>query len=111
MRGYNGDESNTFMNGTPLENLDNGFSPFGLWGGLNEVTRNRDMVISLNPSSFAFGGLGTTTNIDSRASKQRKQTQISYAFSNRLFQHRTSFTHSTGISKKGWAFTFSGSRR
>ncbi|CAN5440703.1 TonB-dependent receptor [soil metagenome] len=111
IRGYDADLSETYMNGIPITNLDNGFTPFGLWGGLNDVMRNRDMTIGLRPSTFAFGDLGTTTSIDARASKQRKQTSFSYALSNRSYDHRWMLTHSTGMNKKGWAFTFSGSRR
>ena len=111
IRGYDADHFSTFMNGVPMENLDNGFTPFGLWGGLNDVMRNKDFSLALRPNTFAFGELGSAINIDSRASKQRKQTEFGYAYSNRNYTHRWSFTHSTGISKKGWAFTFSGSRR
>ncbi|QEC69780.1 TonB-dependent receptor [Panacibacter ginsenosidivorans] len=111
IRGYDADLSATFMNGIPITNLDNGFTPFGLWGGLNDVMRNRDMAIGLRPGTFAFGAPGTSTSIDARASKQRKQTSFSYAYSNRSYNHRWMLTHSTGINKKGWAFSFSGSRR
>lgn len=111
MRGYDADLFSTYMNGIPMENLDNGFTPFGLWGGLNDVLRNRDISIGLRYNTFAFGDIGSNTNIDSRASKQRKQTSISYAYSNRNYNHRMMLTHSTGLSKKGWAFTVSGSRR
>ncbi|HRH60692.1 MAG TPA: TonB-dependent receptor, partial [Chitinophagaceae bacterium] len=62
-------------------------------------------------STFAFGDIGSTMHIDARASKQRKQTSFSYAYSNRSYDHRLMLTHSTGMSKHGWAFTFSGSRR
>ena len=34
IRGYDNDLFSTFMNGIPMDNLDNGFTPFGLWGGL-----------------------------------------------------------------------------
>lgn len=111
IRGYDADLFSTYMNGIPMENLDNGFTPFGLWGGLNDVMRNRDVSYGLRNSTFAFGDIGSNTNIDSRASKQRKQTSLSYAYSNRNYNHRVMFTHSTGLSKKGWAFTISGSRR
>ena len=60
---------------------------------------------------FAFGDIGNTTNIDVRASKQRQQTSLTYAYSNRTYDQRLAFTKSTGITKKGWAFTVSGSRR
>lgn len=111
MRGYDQDMFSTFMNGIPMENLDNGFTPFGLWGGLNDVLRNRDLSIGLKANTFTFGDIGTNTFIDSRASKQRAQTSLSYAYSNRNYRHRAMLTHSTGLNKKGWAFTFSGSRR
>ncbi len=32
IRGYDNDHFSTFMNGIPMDNLDNGFTPFGLWG-------------------------------------------------------------------------------
>jgi len=111
IRGYDADLFSTYMNGIPMENLDNGFTPFGLWGGLNDVMRNRDVSQGLRYNTFAFGDIGSTTNIDSRASKQRKQTSLSYAYSNRTYNHRTMLTHSTGLNKNGWAFTVSGSRR
>jgi hypothetical protein len=111
MRGYDGEMFTTFINGVPMENLDNGFTPFGLWGGLNDVMRNRDITMGLRPSSFTFGDIGSNTNIDVRASKQRKQTSFSYAISNRNYRHRAMLTHSTGLNKKGWAFSLSGSIR
>ncbi|WP_207496261.1 TonB-dependent receptor [Aridibaculum aurantiacum] len=111
LRGYDNDLNTTFMNGIPMDNLDNGFTPFGLWGGLNDVMRNRELNLGLRPNTFAFGDIGSNTNIDARASRQRKQTSFGYALSNRAYTHRFNFTHSTGISKKGWAFTVSGSRR
>ncbi len=111
VRGYDGDNFSTYMNGIPMENLDNGFTPFGLWGGLNDVLHNKSLSIGLHYNTTAFGDVGSTTSIDTRASKQRKQTQFGYAYSNRNYTHRFSLTHSTGLSKNGWAFTFSGSRR
>ncbi|MFN8245917.1 MAG: TonB-dependent receptor [Ferruginibacter sp.] len=111
IRGYDADFFSTYMNGMPMENLDNGFTPFGLWGGLNDVLRNRDYAHGLRPTPYAFGDLGGLTYLDTRASYQRKQTSINYAISNRNYVHRMMVTHSTGLNKKGWAFSFSGSRR
>ena len=111
IRGYDSDLSAVFMNGISMDNLDNGFTPFGVWGGLNDVMRNRDVSIGLRPNTFAFGDIAITNSIDTRASKQRKQTEVGYGVSNRNFVHRIDLTHSTGISKKGWAFSFTGTRR
>ncbi len=111
IRGYDSDLFSTNMNGVPMENLDNGFTPFGLWGGLNDVLHNKQYSPGLQSTKFAYGGLGGSTFIDTRASKQRKQTQVGYAVSNRNYSNRISLTHSTGFNKKGWAFSFAGSRR
>lgn len=111
IRGYDNDLFSTYMNGIPMDNLDNGFTPFGLWGGLNDVMRNRDVSWGLRYNTFAFGDIGSNTNIDSRASRQRAQTSLSYAMSNRNYNNRVMITHSTGLSKRGWAFSLSGSRR
>ena len=111
LRGYDADLFSTYMNGVPMENLDNGFTPFGLWGGLNDVMRNRENTLGLRTTTFGYGDIGGATSYDTRASHQRKQTNFNYAISNRNYVHRFIITHSTGLSKKGWAFTFSGSRR
>ncbi|HMK04188.1 MAG TPA: TonB-dependent receptor [Ferruginibacter sp.] len=111
IRGYDADQFGTYINGVPMENLDNGFTPYGQWGGLNDVLRNRESTIGLTPTTFAYGEMGGLTSFDTRASHQRKQTSINYALSNRNYSNRIMFTHSTGLNSKGWAFSFSGSRR
>jgi hypothetical protein len=111
IRGYDADLFSTFMNGVPMENLDNGFTPYGQWGGLNDVLRTRDVSLGLRAVKFGFGSLGGATAMDTRAFKQWKQTKFSYSLSNRNYVHRFMITHSTGLNKKGWAFSFSGSRR
>jgi TonB dependent receptor len=110
-RGYDADLNTTYMNGVQMENLDNGFTPFGLWGGLNDIVRNRQNNYGIQANTYGFGGVGGANTIDTRAFKQRKQTSISYALSNRNYVHKFAITHSTGFNKKGWAFSVSGSRR
>ena len=111
IRGYDADLFSTYMNGVPMETLDNGFTPFGLWGGLNDVLRNRDQSHGLRATPYAIGDLGGLNTFDTRASRQRKQTSINYASSNRNYNNRIMVTHSSGLTKKGWAYTVSGSRR
>lgn len=111
LRGYDADLFGTYMNGAPMENLDNGFTPYGLWGGLNDVLRNKDNTLGLRPTTYAYGEIGGTNYLDTRASYQRKQTSVNYAISNRNYNNRLMITHSTGLNKKGYAFSFSASRR
>ena len=111
IRGYDADLFTTYMNGVPMENLDNGFTPYGLWGGLNDVLRTRQNTTGLQSAKYGAGDLGGSTFLDTRAFRQRKQTTINYAVSNRNYTNRFYITHSTGFNKKGWAFSVSGSRR
>ncbi|WP_153799389.1 TonB-dependent receptor [Foetidibacter luteolus] len=111
IRGYDADMFGVYINGLPMDNLDNGAAPWSLWGGLNDILRNREQNLGLGNNSFSFGDIGATTFIDARAAKQRKQTSLGYAWSNRSYTHRVMLTHSTGLTKRGWAFTLSASRR
>ena len=111
MRGYNADLFSTQVNGMQMNNLDDGNTQWNLWSGLNDVTRNTQMVLGLKPGEQSFGNIGNAVSIDMRASKQRAQTQFSYAFSNRSFTHRWTMTKAIVMNKKGWAFAFSGSWR
>ena len=110
-RGYDADLFSTYINLVPINSLDNGYTSFAQFSGLNDVLRNTDASYGLRYNSFAFGNIGSTVYIDARAGKQRKQTTISYANSNRNYAHRCTFTTSTGMNRKGWAFSFSASRR
>lgn len=104
LRGYVG-QNNVYLNGVDFSGLDNGFVPFGIWGGLNNVMRSRQTFYGLSSSDFAVGSIGLNTNIDLRASAQWAQTQIGYALSNRNYNHRLTFSHGSGFNKKGWAYS------
>ncbi len=111
VRGYDSDYSLVYMNGIPVNDPESGFQSWSAWGGLNDVTRNRESRHGMVPTDFSFGGLGGATNINVRASQARKGTRVSYAATNRTYSNRVMFTHATGLNDKGVAFTLSGSRR
>lgn len=111
VRGYDSDYSLLYINGVPVNDPESGFAAWSSWGGLNDVTRNRESRNGLTPTDFSFGGLGGATSINTRASQQRKGTRVSYASTNRTYTNRVMFTHSTGLMENGMAYTVSGSRR
>ncbi len=111
IRGFDSENTLTYLNGIPMNKLENGRVFWNAWGGLNEVTRLRDSDIGLGVLPYAFGGVGGATTIDTRASSFRKQFSVSYANSNRTYRHRLMSTYSSGLLKGGWAFVASGSRR
>ena len=111
VRGLDSRNSKVLMNGIEMNKIYDGRAQWGNWGGLNDVLRNQEFSNGLAASAFTFGGILGATNMDTRASKQRPGTRVSYSTSNRSYVHRAMATHTTGISKKGWVMTFSGSRR
>jgi len=111
IRGYDSDYSLVYMNGIMVNDPESGFASWGAWGGLNDVTRNRETRNGLTPTDFSFGGLGGASSISTRASQARVGTRVSYASTNRTYTNRLMFTHSTGLNDNGVAFTLSGSRR
>jgi hypothetical protein len=111
VRGYDAENFPTIMNGAILTDLANNRSEYNAWSGLNDVTRTRENSFGLAPVNFSFGDIGGANNIDSRASQQRKQLQVSYAISNRTYDNRLVLTYGSGLNSKGWAWSVSYSRR
>lgn len=110
-RGYDADNFGVFINGLPMNNLENGEVFWSKWGGLNDVFRFRDNTYGLDLNTFSFGELGGATNMDIVAARQRKQLSVSYAIGNRSYTHRIMATYSTGMMKNGWAISASASWR
>lgn len=111
IRGYDDDNFLTLMNGAPMTDLTSDRTLYNTWGGLNDVTRSRENSFGLEPATFAYGTVGGSNTIDSRASHQRKQLQVSYALSNRAYENRLMVTYGSGMLKNGWSYAISYSRR
>jgi hypothetical protein len=111
IRGYDSENTFIYINGVPFNELENGRVFWNAWGGLNDVFRNRETEIGLNPTAYSFGGVGGASAIDTRASSQRKQIRLTQSFSNRSYDLRTMATWSTGMMDNGWAVSVSGSHR
>ena len=111
IRGYGSEKYVVMMNGVEMNNPENNWAIWSLWGGLNDITRYQNVKNGISASQQNFGGVGGSSNIQIRASQMRKTTKLSYAFSNRSYSHRVIFTESTGLMDNGLAVTFSGSIR
>ncbi|HYG50453.1 MAG TPA: TonB-dependent receptor plug domain-containing protein [Flavobacteriales bacterium] len=111
IRGLGGENQLVMINGIPVNNLETGYAAWSNWGGLNDVTRFMEVRIGINACRYNFGGIGGYTNIDSKASSFKKGMKFSYAASNRNYHHRFMMSQSTGLTKKGWAFTYALSGR
>jgi hypothetical protein len=110
-RGYARSAQDVWVNGVPMNDVETGNASWSQWGGLNDVFRGRSNTYGLAPSDDGFGDLNGLTMFDATAANQRKQTRISYSLSNRSYRNRLMFTQSSGLSKKGWAYAVSLSKR
>lgn len=111
-RGVENRYNDVLFNGISMSKLDDGKIDFGNWGGLNDVTRYPyEFVENVGTSDFTFGNLGGVVYYNTRASSYRKGTSLTYSFADRSYNHRLMATHSTGLTRSGWALTVSGSRR
>ncbi len=110
-RGYSSDNTAIRMNGLLMNDMENGRGYWYKWGGLNDVTRNKETVYGLGESSYGFGEVGGTTNINTIAANYRPGNKLVYSYSNKSYTNRVMATHSTGLMNDGWALTMSVSRR
>jgi hypothetical protein len=111
IRGLQSENTTILFNGTHVNDAETGRAYWSTWGGLNDVTRNKDIKTGLTPNSYTFGGIGGVVFIDARASHYRKGIKATYSSANRSYRNRIIVTGSTGMMDNGWALTVSGSRR
>lgn len=111
VRGLDSDNGSVLINGIEMNKLFNGRPQWSNWGGLNDVVRNQELTVGLTPSSYNFGGILGTTNINVRASQARPGGRVTYSSSNRSYTNRLMATYASGLLKNGFAYTFSVARR
>jgi len=107
MRGYDQNYETTYINGVMFNGLERGDFNYSGLGGLNDAMRNQDEVIGLSPNSFSFGSLGSTVNINNRATVFAAGSKASVSYSNRAYKLRAQYTYATGLQPNGWAFAAS----
>ena len=66
-------------------------------GRLKRYSKKPNLSMNTHANEFQFGDLAGTTNIDMRASGQRKGGRVSYASSNRSYQGRVMGSYNSGI--------------
>ena len=102
VRGNDSKYSEVVINGISMNDPETGRPVFSNWGGLNDAFRNSVLVEGLGKTGAGFGGLGGLTAYSTRASQYRKQISLSYALSNRSYNHRAMASIGTGEMGNGW---------
>ena len=105
VRGYDSQYSDMYINGAWFNDAETGRFSYGLIGGMNDATRNKEGIGPFEINNFTFGAIGGATNINLRASQYAAGSKLTLSGANRNYILRGMFTHSTGLMKNGWAFT------
>src|SRR5690606_647512 len=111
VRGLNTENSSLLINGLEMNKIYNGRPEWINWGGLNDVMRKQDLSSGLKPSSYTFGGILGTNNIDVRASQMPESGRVTYSSSNRTYANRVMVTYTSGLLEGNWAYALSFGRR
>ena len=66
VRGYDSQYSDVYLNGIRFNDAMTGYTPWSLWSGLNDATRNQEVTSGIVASDVGLGGIGGTTNYNGR---------------------------------------------
>ena len=102
VRGNDSKYSEVMINGISMNDPETGRPVFSNWGGLNDAFRNSVLVEGIGKTDAGFGNLGGLTAYSTRASQYRKQISLSYALSNRSYNHRAMASIGMGEMGNGW---------
>ena len=102
-RGYEQQYETVYINGVSFNTAERGTFSFSAMGGLNDASRNREVVLPLEATNFTFGNLGLSTNYLMNASRFAQGWKVSAAGTNRNYKAALRATYATGPLKNGWS--------
>ncbi|MBP5642079.1 MAG: carboxypeptidase regulatory-like domain-containing protein [Paludibacteraceae bacterium] len=103
-RGYENRYETVYVNGVNFNTAERGNFNFSSMGGLNDASRNREVVNPIGATNFTFGGLGTSTNYLMNASRFAQGWKISLAGTNRNYKAAVRASYASGPLRSGWSF-------
>ncbi|MNK01780.1 Vitamin B12 transporter BtuB [compost metagenome] len=109
MRGFQSANIAVMINGIPVNDMEDSRVFWSNWAGLNDVTSSIQVQRGLGASKVAVPSLGGTVNIQTRTTDVKKGGFIYQGLGSYGF-NKTTFSYSTGLTDKGWAFSAMGSR-
>ena len=110
-RGYETSSEKVYLNGIYFNDAQSGYTPWSLWGGLNEATRNQEVTSAMDISDYGIGSINGTANINAIASQLRKGWTGSLVNASGQYLFRGMLTYASDESKNGWTYAFSASTR
>lgn len=110
-RGYNSETQDVLFAGIPLNDALTGYSPYSLWSGLNEATRNKETTIGMESHETSFGGYNGVTSILGTPSTVRPGLRFSVLSNSALYRLRLMANYASGEMDNGWSYAVNVSAR
>lgn len=107
IRGYESRYEERYINGVSFNDQVRGVFNYSSIGALNDITREGDAVNYFAPSTYSFGSIGGSNNINMRAGSYLRGGKATLSLTNRNYYTRGMMTYSTGMMDNGWAITAS----
>lgn len=103
-RGYEQTYEKNYINGLAFNTAERGSFNFSAMGGLNDASRNKEIVNNIEATNFTFGGIGNATNYLMDASRYAQGWKVGVAGTNRQYKGRVNATYASGPLNSGWSF-------
>ncbi|MBO6073789.1 MAG: hypothetical protein J6P74_01485 [Paludibacteraceae bacterium] len=103
-RGYEQTYEKNYINGLAFNTAERGTFSFSSMGGLNDASRNKEVVNNIEAANFTFGGIGNATNYLMDASRYAQGWKVGVAGTNRQYKGRVNATYASGPLNNGWSF-------
>ncbi len=103
-RGYEQLHEQTYINGINFNSQERGNFNYSMLGGLNDASRNKDIMNGMESNGFTFGGIGKSTNIMMEATRYAQGWKVGLSGTNRTYKGRAYATYASGLLPSGWAF-------
>ncbi|MGN1232317.1 MAG: carboxypeptidase regulatory-like domain-containing protein [Candidatus Cryptobacteroides sp.] len=103
-RGFDSNSQDVYLAGIRLNDAVTGYTPWSLWSGLNEATRDKETTSGVGSLDYGVGGYNGITNITGTASSMRKGWRFSVLSNSAMYRLRLMGSYATGEMDNGWSF-------
>lgn len=108
VRGFDQRNVGVLIDGVPVNDMENGSVYWSNWFGLDAITNQIQVQRGLGATKLSMPSVGGSLNIVTSGIGGRKGITFKQEYATGDF-FRTSLTYNSGLTKKGWGVTFSGS--
>lgn len=108
VRGFDQRNVGVLIDGVPVNDMENGSVYWSNWFGLDAITNQIQIQRGLGATKLSMPSVGGSMNIVTSGIGSRKGISFKQEYGTGNFI-RSSLTYNSGLTKKGWGVTFSGS--